>query len=272
MVLDDEDRSVEELRLFRRAGGGALTEVTTPEFGRDPAALRRISQRSGVHVISTTGHASSEYWSGVLDVDAQSESDLVADMTVDLTEGMAGTDVLAGIIKAGSSLDVVLPGEERVLRAAAVAQRELGAPITTHTSAGTMAPEQARILRQAGADPGRVCIGHLDRRLDFDTHRGLAEQGFMLGYDCTSKDWYEPDALRVEHVARMFEAGLGTHLLLSSDLARRSQLVAWGGGPGYTHVPWRIVPWLRRVGLGDAELHTLLVENPARLLTWGPVR
>jgi phosphotriesterase-related protein len=192
-------------------------------------------------------------------------------MVTDLTVGMAGTDVRAGIIKAGTSLDVVHPGEERVLRAAAAAQRETGAPITTHTGAGTMAVDQARILSEAGAEPGRVCLGHLDRRLDFDTHRGLAEDGFLLGYDCTSKDWYEPDARRVEHIARLFEAGLGGHLCLSGDLARRSQLVAWGGGPGYTHIPWRLVPWLRRVGLGDPELHTLLVENPARLLTWRPV-
>ncbi|WP_211590222.1 phosphotriesterase [Microbispora sp. H11081] len=270
MVLDDEDRAVAELELFQRAGGGALVEVTTPEFGRDPLALRRISERSGVHVISTTGHASAEYWSGVIDVDAMTEDDLVAEMVTDLVTGMADTGVRSGIIKAGTSYEVVLAAEERVLRAAARAQRETGAPITTHTSAGTMAREQADILLDAGADPYHVCLGHLDRRLDFDTHRGLAEDGFFLGYDCVSKDWYEPDARRVEHIVRLFEAGLGDHICLSGDLARRSQLVSWGGGPGYTYIPWRLAPWLRRAGLGDDELRALMVDNPARLLTWGP--
>ncbi|MFJ5560758.1 phosphotriesterase [Streptomyces sp. NPDC093250] len=270
MVLDDEDKSVAELELYRRASGGALIELTTPEFGRDPLALRRISERSGVHVVATTGHASADYWRDVLDLDGMREDDLVAEMVRDLTVGIDGTPVRAGIIKAGTSHNAVLPAEERVIRAAARAQRETGAPITTHTTAGTMASEQARIFLSAGADPRRVCLGHLDRHLDFDTHRDLAEQGFFLGYDCISKDWYEPDARRVEHIARLFEAGLGAHICLSGDLARRSQLVAWGGGPGYTYIPWRFVPWLRRVGLGDAELRMLLVDNPARLLTWGP--
>lgn len=268
LLLDDEDRAVEELELFHRAGGGGLVEVSTPEFGRNPEGLRRIASRAQVSVIATTGHASAEYWNGVIDVDSMDEADHVEDMIRDLTVGMDNTDVLAGVIKIGTSKDEILPAEERVIRAAATAQRLTGAPITTHTSAGTMAAEQAYLLAKAGAEPSRVCIGHLDRRLDFDAHRRLAEAGFYLGYDQVSKDWYEPDSSRVDHIVRLFEAGLGNRLLLSGDLARRSQLVAWGGGPGYTSIPWRLVPWLRRAGLSDHELNTLLVENPARFLTW----
>lgn len=271
MVLDDEHKAVAELELYQQAGGSALIEVTTPEFGRDPLALRRIAERSGIHIVSTTGHVSADYWHDVIDVDEYDEEELVAEMLVDLTTGTAGTEIRAGIIKAGSSLGTVLPGEERVLRAAGRVQQETGAPVTTHTSAGTMAPTQARLLVEGGADPRKVCLGHLDRRLDFDTHRALAEEGFILGYDCVSKDWYEPDARRVEHIARLFEVGLGEHICLSGDLARRSQLVAWGGGPGYTYIPWRLVPWLRRVGLGEADVRTLLVDNPTRLLTWHAV-
>lgn len=268
MLLDDQAKAIAELKLFRSAGGGGLVELTTPEFGRQPTGLRRIALGAGVNIIATTGHASEEYWRGVIDLGTMTEADHLADMLRDLLEGMDGTDVRAGIIKVGTSLDAILPAEHRVLRAAVRAQHETGAPITTHTTAGTMAEEQARLFVEAGADPSRVCLGHLDRRLDFDAHARLARQGFFLGYDQFSKDWYEPDSRRVEYIARFFEAGLGDRLCLGSDLARRSQLVAWGGGPGYTFIPWRIVPWLRRVGLGDAELRTLLIDNPRKLLTW----
>src|SRR5215212_538509 len=47
----------------------------------------------------------------------------------DLTVGMDYTDVRAGVVKAGSSLDRVTDTEARVIRAAAAAQRETGAPI-----------------------------------------------------------------------------------------------------------------------------------------------
>ena len=271
LLLDDEAKAVEELGVYARAGGGALVELTVREFGRNPDALRRICESSGVRVIATTGHVSVDYWDGVLDVAAMSVDDLQQEMTTDLLEGMDGTGIRAGLIKAGSSLDVVAAAEERVLTAAARTQVATGAPITTHTTAGTMAAEQARILITAGADPRRVCLGHLDRRLRYEEHRALARDGFTLGFDCISKDWYEPDARRIQVILRLVDDGLGDRICLSGDLARRSSWVSWGGGPGYSYIPWRFVPWLRREGLDEASITALTVDNPARLLAWVPV-
>lgn len=268
MLLDDESRAVEALRHFAMAGGGGLVECTAPEFGRNPGALRRISERSDIHVIAVTGHVCEDYWRGVIDVGAMSEDELLRGMVNDLTVGMQGTDVRAGAIKAGSSRDRVTSDERRVLRAAARAQAETGAPITTHTTAGSVPDQQLEILVEAGATPERICLGHLDRRLDWDLHLRLARAGVYLGYDCMSKDWYEPDARRVEFIGRFVEAGHGAQLLVAGDLARRSQLTSWGGGPGYVHILWRIVPWLHRTGLSVEHTDVILRDNPARFLTW----
>lgn len=48
--LDDEDRAADELDRFRGAGG-TVVEVTTPGFGRDVAALRRLAARTGVRIV-----------------------------------------------------------------------------------------------------------------------------------------------------------------------------------------------------------------------------
>ncbi|MCW2852083.1 MAG: putative phosphotriesterase [Nocardioides sp.] len=268
LLLDDPARAIAELAVFRQSGGGALIELTVAEFGRDVRALREISARSGVQVVATTGHVSVDYWDGVIDVPSMSVEQLVEEMTTDLTVGVDGSAVRAGIIKAGSSRDQVTDAEERVLRAAGIAQRRTGAPVTTHTTAGTMAPDQARILLGAGADPRRVCLGHLDRRLVYPELRALGREGFLLGFDCISKDWYEPDAKRVETIARLVDDGLAAQVVLSGDLARRSSWVTWGGGPGYSYIPWRFVPWLRRQGLDEGAIRQITVGNPARLLTW----
>jgi phosphotriesterase-related protein len=270
LVLDDEARAAAGLRDFRAAGGRTLVELTAPEFGRDPRGLRRLADATRVTVIATTGHVCTEYWRGVLDVDSWSEARLTDDMLGDLLSGMDGTDVRAGLIKAGSSLDEVTPAEERVLRAAARAQCATGAPITTHTTAGTAALDQVRILERAGADLDHVCIGHLDRRLDWPTHQELARRGVFLGYDCISKEQYQPDALRASFVARLVEAGHGHQVVLAGDLARRRYLPAWGGGPGYGYILGPFVDMLRRAGLGEAARRALLVDNPARLLAWRP--
>jgi predicted metal-dependent phosphotriesterase family hydrolase len=64
MVLDDEDRSAVELATLKEAGGHALVEASTPEFGRDASGLRRLSERSGVHVVCCTGHVYEETGAG----------------------------------------------------------------------------------------------------------------------------------------------------------------------------------------------------------------
>jgi phosphotriesterase-related protein len=259
--LDNEDRAADELGRFSAAGGGAIVEVTTPEFGRDMSALRRLAERTGVRIVASTGHVSEEYWRGVLRLDERSEEELVAEYLSDLSDG-------AGIVKAGTSLGGPTPTEAKLLRAAAGAQRDAGAPITTHTTAGTGALEQTDVLADAGADLRHVCIGHVDRLLDEALHLELAQRGVFLGYDCVSKEQYAPDAERVNLILRLVEEGHGGQLLLSGDLARRSYLEAWGGSPGYRYLLERFVPLLRAAGLDEEIVQSLLVDNPSRFLAW----
>ncbi len=268
LVLDDEERAAGELAAFVNAGGRTIVEVTTPEFGRDAAGLRRLARKSGVNVVAVTGHVSEDYWRGVIDLEAAPEEALVEEMVVDLLEGMDGTESCAGIIKVGSSEGRITPTERKIIRAAARAQRETGAPITTHTTAGTAAIEQVRALEAAGADLGRVCIGHIDRRLVWEEHAQLAAAGVFLGYDCISKEKYVADVERARFIAALAARGYGDRICLSGDLARRSYLTTWGGSPGYGYILERFLMLLADAGLDEAPRRALVVENPARLLTW----
>lgn len=266
--LDDEQRALEELRDFAEAGGRTLVEVTTAEFGRDAAGLARLARSSGIVIVCTTGHVSEEYWRGVLDVEQTTEAALVAEFVAELIDGIEDTGVQAGVIKAGTSLDGATPTERKVLRAAATAQRTTGAPITTHTTAGTAALEQVRLLEAAGASLERVCIGHLDRRLVWEEHLALVRAGVFLGYDCVSKQQYAPDELRAEFIVRLVAEGFGDRICLSGDLARRRYLTSWGGSPGYAYILQQFLPLLLRLGLSESETRALVLDNPSRLLAW----
>jgi phosphotriesterase-related protein len=266
--LDDEERAAEELERFRAVGGSAIVDATTPEFGRDADALRRLSERTGVHVVATTGHVSEEYWRGVLDLAGRDAAELAAEYVGELEVGIDGGAVKAGVIKAGTSQGGPTDAEHALLRAAAAAQAETGAPITTHTTAGTGALAQVDALAAADADIEHVCIGHVDRLLDLDLHLELAGRGVFLGYDCVSKEQYAPDEERVRFIVRLVEAGHGGRICLSGDLARRSYLEAWGGSPGYRHLLEAFLPRLRAAGLDDDTVRSLVVDNPARFLTW----
>jgi phosphotriesterase-related protein len=268
LVLDDEDLSAAELELFKQAGGSAVIDLTCTEYGRDVEGLRRLSERTGIHLIAATGHIMEGYWTGVLDVASRTDTELVDEMVHDLTQGLDGTSIRAGVIKVGSSKDRVTADEERMIRAAVKAQALTGAPISTHTTAGTMGPAQAEIFTDAKADMDHVIIGHLDRNLDWDDHLAVARSGARMGYDCISKEHYQPDSVRVDFIRRLVAEGYADRLCFSGDLARRSYLTSYGGGPGMTYILWRFVPWLRQEGVSDDVIDGILVRNPAQLLSF----
>jgi 5-phospho-D-xylono-1,4-lactonase len=266
LTLDSEEAALRELSWFKGAGGKALVEMSTPDYGRHAAGLVRLSQASGVHIICATGYNKEKFSEPFL-AEASVE-ELTERFTREVQQGIDGTGARAGVIKASSTLDQISPLAEKLFRAAAHAHLETGAPISTHTEAGTMAYEQIELLRSQGVDPGKVIIGHMDRKLEWEHHLRLAKTGAYLGFDQVSKEKYYPDRLRIEFILRLVTEGFGKQILLSGDLARRSYLPGYsrGGGPGFTYILWRFLPWLREEGLAEDAIQDLVVNNPARAL------
>src|SRR5687767_5198898 len=55
LLLDDFDASLAEVAAFKAAGGQAIYDATAVDYGRDAAAVKRISDATGVHIIATAG-------------------------------------------------------------------------------------------------------------------------------------------------------------------------------------------------------------------------
>ena len=54
-LLADFNEQLAEVAEFKKAGGGAIVDVTNIGLSRDPRALLRISQASGLHVVMGAG-------------------------------------------------------------------------------------------------------------------------------------------------------------------------------------------------------------------------
>ena len=267
--LDDEAAARREVGWFREAGGRALVDMSTPDYARDAAGLRRVSEATGVHIVCATGFNKDTFskpW-----VEPRSIEELTALYVREVTVGIDETSVRAGVIKASTMRDAITPCGAKMLRAAARAHRATGAPISTHTEAGTMALEQIAVFREEGVDPRRVVMGHMDRKLELEYLRAVAETGAFLGIDQISKEKYYPDRARIDVILTLAAEGFGGQILLSGDLARRSYWPAYGGGPGFTYILWRFVPWLREAGASEALIQDLIVHNPARALGFTPL-
>lgn len=269
LMLDSEAAAIRELTWFRQAGGQALVDMSSVDYRRDVEGLRKVSEATGIYIVCATGHHKEAFcapW-----VQDRSVDELAERFVREVNDGIGKASTRAGVIKAASSLNCITPNEDKVFRAAARAHRTTGAPISTHTEAGTMGLEQIELLRSEGVDPTHIIVGHVDRKLEWEYHLQLARTGAYLSYDQISKEKYAPDSRRVEFILRLVAEGHGRQILLSGDLARKSYWPSYGtgGGPGLTYILWRFVPWLRSEGLTEAVIEDLLVHNPARALSIG---
>jgi predicted metal-dependent phosphotriesterase family hydrolase len=262
LTMLSPDVAAREIALFRLAGGQAIVEMSTQDYNRRPEQLRDLSRETGIHIIMTTGLHKDTYSHPIT---AAATINQLADTFIrDVAQGAGETGVRAGVIKAATSFNTITEGEEKVLRAAARAQRATGAPISTHTQSGTMGLEQAAIFKEEGVDLSRVAIGHVDRKLEYDYHRALLETGAYVIYDQISKEKYAPDRERVAVLRRLVSEGYGDRIMLAGDFGRASYWTSNDGGPGLTYILWRFLPWLVAEGMSRDAARAMLVANPAR--------
>lgn len=265
--LDDEPRAVADLVAFREAGGGAIVDMTTRDYGRDAAVLARASEASGVHVVAATGFNKAKFADRISS--RMTTGEIAAWMTAEVRDGIEGGG-RAGLIKAASSLNGAGEHERRVFEAATEAHAATGAPVGTHTEKGTWADGQIALLTGRGVPAASILIGHLDLNPDIAHLRDVAASGVHMGFDQFSKAKYLSDAARIDLIATLVDEGHGDRIMVSGDLARRSYLESWGGGPGHAWFLTGLPDAFAAAGIDRVRYMAMLTENPRRFLSFEP--
>ncbi len=278
LVLDDIDNAVREMGELAAAGGATLVEVTSNGIDRDVRALEVIARRSGINVVAGCG-----YYIGMshpAGLAQRSEASIADEMLGEITQGIDGTQIRAGVIgEIGVGSYPMVPGERRVLRAAARVQRDTGAGMIVHSSPGAVESvfEIVGVLGRAGARMDKVVISHLEERFrdDLRLYRRVAGSGVRFGFDTFGREiYYEgrrppkqhpSDTQRIETICRLLDLDLGDRIALAQDICLKHELSAFGG-QGYAHVLTTIVPRLLLAGVPQAAVDRMLVETPAQVL------
>jgi phosphotriesterase-related protein len=276
LQLLDEATAIEEARLYRWEGGGTLVDPTNVGLARAPLALQRIARGTGLHVVMGAGHYVGP--THPPDMDTRREDDITREIVRDVTAGVGDTGVRAGLIGEIGCSWPWTPNERKSVRAAAEAARQTGAPLMIHPGRHPTAPEaHLEEVSRVGLDPRRVIMCHIDRTVaDPARLKAIAETGCFLEYDLFGleishypmSDFEIPsDAERMRQILWLVEQGHGRQVLMAHDICFKVRLVRYGGH-GWAHILRRIVPRLRKKGLGEKDVWTLIADNPARAVTF----
>lgn len=277
LSLGSIEEAIAECEDFRLHGGSTIVDLTSVGLGRDPLALRRIAQASGVHVVMGAGHYVAEYHrSDIAGLDVFAISD---EIVSEAQSGIGDLRIRPGIIGEVGLSWPVHSQEDKVLRACARASVESGLPLSIHPGRSVEAPLDACArIEKYGGDLSRTVIGHIDRTLfDIEDMDRLARTGCYVEFDLFGQEEaysaWTPAAMpndggRIRAIMELGQRGFSDQLLISQDIGSKSRTQAYGG-EGRSHIVKHVVPFMRTLGAGDDLLDKLLIANPARMLRLG---
>jgi phosphotriesterase-related protein len=273
-LLIDEKLAIEEVGEFKKYGGSTLVDLTNIGLKRDPRALRRVSEATGLHIVmGSSWYGKGWYGDGM---DDRSVESLAEEIVRDITIGVGNTGIRSGIIgEVRTGKSPLTPNEQKVIRASGRASRMTGAAVTFSSEAILEKKlEILDLLVAEGTDLSRVIIGQSNLiALDMPFMKKLLDRGLYLQFDMLGRQPSVRTIVGDTDVAAAIDdliaAGYIDRILLSQGVDTKVQLKAYGG-TGYSFISRYYVPYLRRIGVTDAQIHTIMVENPGRVLALVP--
>lgn len=249
------------LRRIQELGAQALFEATPAFVGRDARLLVRLSEATGLHLVTNTGLYGARQNKFVpAYAHQESAAQLAARWITESRDGIAGTGIRPGFIKSGVDGDPKLsPFHRTLIAAAARTHAATGLTIAVHTGRGP-GLEALDVLREHGVGPAAFVWVHAPGARD-DELFAAADRGAWLSCDGLNR----PTLTRHLTLCReMKRRGYLGRVLLSHDAGWYDPAKP-DGGPfrPYDLLFTTFLPLLRENGFSEAEIDQLTIRNPA---------
>lgn len=274
-VMGDFDEMLAEVLAFVHSGGRTMVEVSPIGLGRDPEALLRLSRAAGLNIVMGGGWYTPAFHPA--DMDERTVDELADVIVRDVVVGADGTGIRSGVIgEVGAETVPLTDNELKSVRASGRASRVTGAPVTFHV--GGVGEEKFRvldILAEEGVAASNVVLGHgMDVLANPSFGARVLARGVFVEFDFLASPgspWGHLVLTSDHKIARgideLIERGHAHQILLGHDVCQKIQLKRYGG-QGYDYIPRYFLPALRRLGVSEEALHTIMIDNPARALVF----
>lgn len=267
---DFSDRIVKGLIEAKKGGIDTIVDATTLDLGRDVRILSEVSQKSGVNIIACTG-----WWLEAPVFLTDTSADQLTQLFIrEIREGISGTNIKAGILKAASDISGVTEWQETILRAVARTHLITKVPIMLHSySPGRVGEQQLAILKDEGVDLGKVKMDHSNDTTDVNYLTWLLEQGCYLGMD--RYPGHNVSSLnRIKTMKALIDAGYAERLLpshdhvlveiqgKSPDVVEYREVKEKSNPHGFLYLKKVVFPQLQEMGVSESIVNQLCVTNP----------
>ncbi|WP_333813907.1 phosphotriesterase [Muricomes intestini] len=276
--IDDMAKSLEEVRRYKSCGGDSFIDAQPCGCNRMAEELRKLSVKSGVHIIASTGFHKLCFYPDSHWIHFISEAELEEVFVRELTTGMytdadctypsVQSSVKAGIIKTAYDTEELSPRYKKLFRAAASASLKAERIIMIHVEQDTNPILLQDFLLNLGMQPENLMFCHMDRACkDIRIHEDVLKKGSYLEFDTIGRFKYHSDEHEIQIIQSLVDIGYATQLLYSLDTTSDRLMSYNPDAIGLNYILTKFNASLKSSGISEDIIHMLSIENPARILT-----
>lgn len=240
-----------------------IAECTPAWIGRDVRAYKKLSEKSGVKILTNTGIYGSADDKFVPKFAYEQTAEQLAKRYIkEFREGIDGTSIRPGFIKTATDKAPLSEIDKKLVLAAASASLETGLAVACHIVDTNSALEVLDIVTKEGVPADSLIIVHAQNISDTNAIATIARTGAWIEYDCVRPDNIERN---VEFVKMMIDAGFLERLLLSHDAGWYDVNKKDGGDiRDYNAIADNLIPALKEAGITEEQFNIILIKNPRK--------
>ncbi|PZX55637.1 phosphotriesterase family protein [Algoriphagus chordae] len=247
----------------KKYGVKTIFDCTPSYLAKDPVLLRKLSEQSGIQLITNTGFYGAVGGKYLPDFAFEETAEEQANRWIEEFEnGIGDTGIKPGFIKISVNEESPLRDmDAKLVKAAGITHQKTGLQIASHTGTWATAKQEVEILQEMGIDPSAFVWVHAQAEEDFENYLEAAKTGVWISLDGIG---WSVD----EYVARLLfakENGFLDQVLISHDAGWYDPAKPMGGDfQPFTNIFEILIPDLNDKGYDEDDWKLLLEENPKR--------
>ena len=204
------------LGKLKKLGVYTIVDATAAYFGRHPEFLKKISEETGIQIITNTGYYGAAKGRYIPKHVAEESSDEIAERWIaEIHKGIDETGIYPGFIKTALEHKPMNEVDKKLIEAAAKTHKETGLSIQTHLGDNVYAANEAiDILSDNGVSADAWIFIHAHKVPDAQKLLPMARMGAYISFDGINRDSAESILAKI----KLFKAeGMLNRVLLSHD-------------------------------------------------------